>query len=491
MNLIYGIDRRLIYLAAMLAAFAITAWASFIVEVPNPDALTYLRSAEHFANGDFRAAIGVYRWPFYSLLIAWVHLATGLGLLVSAHLLDALFLAITFTAFIALVERLFPERRLLLALAAIIIVLHPKLMEMRSALIRDHGFHAFYLAALYFTVRDLQAPRLWSKLAIVFCAGLATLFRFEGALLFLLVPAFYLFERARMLRTRLVVVGAVAALILLAFPAYIVWTGVIHRLISGAPIDLTTIVTWHINTISNRIEWLRAVIPAGRNTGEFAYFGATVLIFSENVLRAVTYPLALLAVFAFWPRRLMPPFVNRFVAWFVLWQVPILLIFTVFQLYLDWRYAMGLAFIAAIPALVTIETLVGEWRAGMRRAYIALPVLAVFVIVSAAANLPMPSRNLHLKKAGIWIAENLPRDAIIATNEARIAFFSGRPYPEEIRTYFKAAELDWNVVDYAAVDIGRSDTPPKEPLFQSIPVIARIDGDNGEGSVLIYQVKPD
>lgn len=490
MQLSHDLARRLIYIAAAASAVLIATWTSLAVQIPNPDALIYLRSAEHFANGDFGQAIAVYRWPFYSMLIAGLHLATGLPMMTAAHLADGAFLVVTVVAFIALTERLLPGRLTVLTLAAVLIVLHPKLMEMRSALIRDHGFHAFYLSALYFTARDIAIPRLLSKALILVCIGLATLFRLEAAVLAALIPAFYLFNHFQTWRARLMVVAGLALMCMMALPGYILWTGVIHRLIAGEPIDVLNIVTWHVNTISNRIEWLRAVIPAGRNTGEFAYIGATILIFAENVLRAITYPLAVLAFLAFYPRPIMPPFATRFTLWFVGWQIPILLIFTTFQLYLDWRYAMGLAFVAAIPAIAAIDMLIGELRAGTRRARLGLPVLAVIVIASFIANIPDTTRNIHLKKAGEWVGQNLPQGVLIATNEARIALFSGRPYPEEVQTYGKATAIDWANVGYVVVDIGRSNTPPADPVFGAMPVVARIDGDNG-GSVLVYRVKAE
>lgn len=488
MQLLNGVDSRLIYLAAVASALAITAWTAFTVEVPNPDALVYLRAAEHFANGEAGAALSVYRWPFYSAVIAVIHLATGWPMMAAAHVADALFFSITVVAFIALAERLLGGRTTVVAIAALVIVLHPKLMEMRGSLIRDHGFHAFYLCALYFTVRDVQTPRLWAKLLILASIGLATLFRPEALVLAVLIPFFHLFIHGRSMRGRIVTGAVLAGIYVLALPGYILWTGVIHRLIAGEAIDIAEIVSWHMGTISARIAWLREVIPAGRNTGEFAYIGAALLIFGENVLRAITYPLALLAVFAFWPRRLMSPFASRFTAWFVLWQMPMLLVFTVFQLYLDWRYAMGLAFVAAIPAIAVIDMLVREFRLGFRRARIALPLLASIVVVSAVGNIPQ-NRHPRLKQAGEWVAENVPHGALIATNEARIALFSGRPYPEEVEIYARATTIDWPNVGYIVVDIGRSNTPPADPVFAQLPMIARIDGDRGDGSVLVYKVR--
>jgi hypothetical protein len=152
---------------------------------------------------------------------------------------------------------------------------------------------------------------------------------------------------------------------------------------------------------------------------------------------------------------------------------------------------MGLAFVAAIPAIATIEALIGDWRLGLRRGRIAVPLIVIAYAAMAISNIPNSDSKLYLRKAGLWVGENLPHGVLIATNEARIAIFSGRPYPEEVQTYTQATGIDWANVGYIAVDIGRSNTPPQDPAFAEMPVIARIDGDKGEGSVLIYRVKPE
>ena len=88
MQVTAGVDRR-IYLTAAVLSLLLSAWAVWAQFVPNPDAALYLRSAEQFADGQWTAGIGTFRWPFYSLLIAATMTVTGLKALVARHTGDA------------------------------------------------------------------------------------------------------------------------------------------------------------------------------------------------------------------------------------------------------------------------------------------------------------------------------------------------------------------------------------------------------------------
>src|SRR4051812_35126352 len=57
----------------------------------NLDGIIYLNAAETLLNNGVKAAMLVYAWPFYPLLIAAISVTSHLSLLISAYLLNALF----------------------------------------------------------------------------------------------------------------------------------------------------------------------------------------------------------------------------------------------------------------------------------------------------------------------------------------------------------------------------------------------------------------
>ena len=70
--------------------------------------------------------------------------------------------------------------------------------------------------------------------------------------------------------------------------------------------------------IATRLHKLRydLLYPYGGGNIWSAYVGMFLGIATVNIVRAVTIPLAILTVFAFFPKRLMPRSVTEFILWF-------------------------------------------------------------------------------------------------------------------------------------------------------------------------------
>src|ERR1700754_2857988 len=138
---------RSVYLAAIALSLALSFWSGYAQPIPNPDALYYLRAAELFHSGQWQQAMAMHRWPFFSLTIAGMMALTGAGAQYAALIVNALLDCATAVAFIALVRRLASDTdaQRIVGWAALIIVLHPKLAVLRSAVVRDHGYCAFFM----------------------------------------------------------------------------------------------------------------------------------------------------------------------------------------------------------------------------------------------------------------------------------------------------------------------------------------------------------
>ena len=134
-------------LAAALVSLLLSAWCIFLDDVINNDGILYLRTADLIGRGEWQTAVESYKWLFYPLLIAALDKLTGIGLELSAHVLNAGFTALTVAAFISLIRELGGSRSAITA-AAVLVLLFPGLNEYRSFVIRDAGFLAFYMLAL-------------------------------------------------------------------------------------------------------------------------------------------------------------------------------------------------------------------------------------------------------------------------------------------------------------------------------------------------------
>lgn len=485
---------RSIFIAAILLSLALSAWSGFAQQVPNPDALYYLRAAELFHSGQWQQGVAIYRWPFFSLSVATVMALTGASALLAAQILNAVFDCATAVLFIALVRRLATETgvRSIAGWAAFVIVLHPKFAVLRPAIVRDHGYYAFVLLTLYLVVRDHQLPARWIKPAIACSIALAALFRLEALLLAIVVPAFYLLSGASTWRRRLLTVSVMLLVGLLLILVYALWSGVIMN--PGAPGTVEADILQRIREIGDalrsRSARLSEAVPPVRNAGFLAYAGFAVAALIDALLRGITIPLAILAMFAFAPRRLMSDFAARFVLWFAGWQVVLLLAFVVIAFFIDWRFAMVFALIMTIPAAFTVAEVAEQWRARLPGARLLLPIVLLCVVVPWIVDFPRLSKLEYLREAGQWIDRNVPSTAKVLTNDGRIAYFSRRAFQSEIMLQPAAVTTARTIgqVDYVAIEASRHAPPPFVTHDLQARMIATIDGANNR-SVFIYKTR--
>lgn len=485
---------RSVYVAAISLSLALSAWSGYAQQIPNPDALYYLRAAELFHAGQWQSGLAVYRWPFFSLTVAGMMTLTGATAQVAAQIVNALFDGATAVIFIALVRRLASDGspKSIAGWAAFVIILHPKLAVLRPAVVRDHGYCMFFLLSLYLVVRDHQSPQGWIKPAIACAIAAAALFRLEALLLIVVVPAFYLVADTSAARRRLLAIPAVLLVGLLLALVYVAWTGAVTPTgaSSGVEADVLGRFRGIADAVRTRVARLSEVVPPIRNAGGLAYIGFSVAALTDALLRALSIPLAVLAFFAFAPRRLLSGFAARFVLWFSGWQVVLLLVFMVLAFFLDWRFAMAFALVMTIPATFTIAEIAAQWRARMPGSRVLFPIALLAIVVPWILDVPRPSKLEYLRDAGRWIGRNVPADARVLTNDGRVAYFSGRAFQSQMVLRNAADTTDQAVgeFDYIAVETARNTPPPFIKRDLQAHVIATIDGANNR-SVVIYKAK--
>ena len=425
-----------IYAIAAAISLVLSFWGAWVQFIPNTDAALYLRSAELLANGRWAAAVATYGWPLYSVAIATVMTLTGLDALLAAQFANALFALITTVAFMGLASRLANRDRLVVMCAAVVILLQPQLVQLRPVIIRDNGYFAFLLVTLYLVACDVALPRLATKIAIAAAIVVTGLFRIEGFFLAALVLIYYS-ARLHVNWSRFSLMFAIIAAVPLVILGLLLWTsGTFGQWLTGHVGLYGLERGWghYSEAIATRLHKLRydLLYPYGGGNIWGAYVGMFLGIATVNIVRAVTIPLAILTVFAFFPKRLMPRSVTEFILCFAFGQLPVLLVFTFATMLLDRRWAVGMALVLDIALVFLVAEMIRQWRPGSA-ARRFLPVMAVVMLTVWAFAIPRPSKLAYLKEAGQWIGHEVPIDARILTNDSRIAYFSGRPYGDAMR----------------------------------------------------------
>jgi hypothetical protein len=483
-----------IYAAAAAASLVLSGWGAWAKFIPNPDSALYLRSAELIAAGRWAAAVHLYHWPMYSIAIATVMTVTGLKALVAAQIVNASLTVLTTVAFIALANRLANGDRLVMLCAAIVILLQPDLTELRPTIVRDNGYFAFLFLSLYLVACDIASPRARTKLGIAVAIVAAGLFRIEGFVLSALVPLYYVLRQPGKWRQPSTILGIMAACLLL-IPGVILWlSGVLGPLLTGHIAVGRFANDWtNVSAeISARVYDLKYhfLFPFGGGNAWGAYVGLVLGIVVVNVIRALTIPLAILMLFAFFPKRAMPREANFFVLWFALALLPMLVVFAFARLMLDQRYATGMALILDI-SLAFLMAAAFRQRRAKSAARLFLPVAAAVLVAVWASKLPMPSKLGYLKQAGEWIGRTAPSTARVLTNDARIAYFSGRPYGRGIRSWvpgFNAAPNDAELTGFEYLAFRAKNATALPPAIEKLPgkqLVHTFPGKDGD-SVFVF-----
>jgi hypothetical protein len=423
---------------------------------------------------------------------------TGLKAFVAAEILNAILAAVATVAFIALVGRLSNGDRLTTLCAVFVILLQPQLASDRPSVIRDNGYLAFFIVSLYLVARDQVAPGVKTKLALAAAVVISGLFRIEGFVLAALVPFYYLLQRPGAWKKPSLLAGIVVACLALV-PAAMLWTsGELTLWLQGHFEGGVLSRQWSYfsGIIAGRLHELKDdfLYPFGGGNEWGAYIGMVLGIVVVNVVRSLSIPLAILTVFAFIPRPVMPRATSRFVLWFALGQLPMLFVLAFVMLFLDKRYAVGMVIVIDIALVFLMAEAIRRWRSD-RLARIFAPIAAATLIGVFAFAVPKPSKLGYLKEAGLWIGQELPLSATIVTNDSRIAYFSGRPYDQvRIWTYGpKTPPTDAEVAkfDYFAFDVASAnDLPPKLANLSAKDLVHSFPGGGGRTVFIYRQIRP-
>lgn len=182
--------QRSVYLVLMIASVALFLWQYHLYPTMNRDGVTYLQGAALYLTGGVKAAVALgdqARWPFYSVLIAEVSRWSSLSLLASAYLLNALFICIS-GVFFLLILQTSSRQSGVLWMGAIVWLLWHGYAKWWPQVVRDHGGLSFFLLSLYCLLQFYYHRTFFWAVLWSLALGAATLFRFEAAIYWCLLP---------------------------------------------------------------------------------------------------------------------------------------------------------------------------------------------------------------------------------------------------------------------------------------------------------------
>jgi hypothetical protein len=422
---------------AALASLALSAWCVFIGNVLNNDSVLYLRSAELLTRGEWHAAVLLYKWPFYSILIALVHQLTGFSFEYAAHALNAVLTALTVVMFVSLVREVGGDSKVVV-FAAAVILLHHSLNEYRSYALRDAGYLAFYLTSLLMFIKDLKEPKWNRTLAWVGAMVVAMLFRIEGIVFLVALPFFRLWQQATRLSARFALIGLFVGGAFIAISALAWWLlGSIAMPGPGGIMGTWAALLqtfWH-NVSARAGAKIDLIVGAfgdgySRDFAYAAFAAALLLIIVREVLASLTPLYAVLTGHAVY-RRLIFPVPGTMALWYWLIAVHLVILATVLFVvtFLTGRSPLALSLTLMLAVPFSVASLYDAWRrreTGRRKSSWLFPLVCVLALLSTLGVLVSPTSKGHIRQAGLWLRDHTSPSTTVFSNDPVLLYYTGR-----------------------------------------------------------------
>lgn len=444
-----GDDLRFIRTVTVLASLLLSLLAVLLNELPNSDAYTYARTADIALSDGIGAAFQHYQWAHLPLLMAAVHSLTGLSMFTAAHIINALLFALLSLSFVNIVATLTPSRRTIW-LAAACVLLYPHLNEFRAYIIRDSGFLAFSMLAIYFLIIYAESMRLRFGLYFLLSCLAASLFRPEALLFLFVTPVAVLVpnqSRVNLRQRAFLRLQALSVLTVLALGAALALVAL------NMTAQLQVFLQIYQPFLSNLAPLFGADAPAIEQAvfGDYAaqfvrdYSGiflaaglfAVLLSCIVDSLGLAVAPLLLYGALRKF-LRLPQPGLAVIVCWLMV-AAGILLAFILLTRFVTTRYTLLLCTLLLLFVPFVIDRgwsyAISQQRKGFLRWAL---LLAVFAGIDA--HLSMGASKQHLDEASEWINASTRSSSALLTNEIHIAYQSGRVSNyDEVRREMPAA----------------------------------------------------
>ncbi len=427
----------------MVGSLLLSAYTMLLPQLPNDDAYTYIRTAEIYLQDGLAAAFDHYAWAAYSVLIAWVS-RLGMDLFTAAFVLNAFFFAIITWAYLSILRELDSTNEFLF-IGALTILLFPEINEYRYMIIRDTGFWALALFALYQLLLYAKSTR--SLHGVLFCLALllGSCLRPEAIIFLVLAPAFLLLDNRRnpvYSRREVFNLWAMAAGGLLLFLFILVIAGVnLVQLFSSFTLGYQSIIAANFfpdpeqtNALVNALFGQHGAQYSSDMVVLFMVAGLLALLVGELV-SGIGLPFSILLIWG-WVWRLIKFDRNEALPLigFAAINLLIALLFVFATHYLDSRYVMLLCLmvVALVPGIVNSILASSGERRQQARAWI----IFFFMFAAVDAYVSFGRSQQYLEDTAQWVQDNSVETTTLLTNNRTVAFLS-----EKVEEYDRVERL--------------------------------------------------
>ena len=478
----------------ILVSVLLSIWSIAIDSVINNDGIEYIRTAKFLSEGDWRSAFAAYRWPTYPFLIMLVGNIAGAILpnledpyKLAGHALNTTFFALAVMLFVAVVRGFGGTSRRITWIAMLVALIHPAFNEYRAFLIRDPGYLAAYLLAVYYLTQCRHQPWLRYRLGVIGSLLAASLFRIEGLVFLFFAPVLFSLVDARAGKsywTRLLFsVLAIAILAPILGCWLLVPTGEFNALsLVKDPVEVLTAGWQQVWTgVDGKLEVLREKFlgPYSAGHANTLYGLAVVMVIATSILSELTVPYAVLMLYGVLSRLFSgDDALNKLWLTLILINITILLAFTLIMVFLAPRYPLvtTITLLIAVPFVLDKLTKDVRWHRLKKVWWIVVAILTLWALGESYSGVTNFSKDHFLRETGYWLYEKTEnRSGPIVTNSRKIAYYAGVQGDREVlvigRDYFMDSlqHLTHDLgTDFAGLLVQRSESSIEQALYEAV-----------------------
>lgn len=382
--------------------------------------------ARGFLQGGLEETAKLYNWPFFSILIAYLHKLTTLTIETSAYLLCSLLFLLLNDTLVRISSKILPNKQQLLIAVLLILCFQP-INEYRDFIIRDIGYWACSALTLYYFMLFIEAPTI--KIATIWqlVAVLAVLFRVEGIVILLGLPLF-LFAIQKPLD------GLKNSLLL----NYLF-------ILSLLPIILIALNSLSPHAAFNKIDSIReytslnnfliilndnAAILKTQILNKYSERYAGLILVSGllfmllyKLLKAFSLGYIALYLTSWWQQKPVKPSPNHsLLYYFFTLNILILIVFVLHKYFITTRHIVLtlISFLLIILPLLC-SFLEKAWSARNRSILAFAGIILSFSLIDSIVQ---SNSKSYIKNTAIWAAENLPQGSSILTDDNVIRYYA-------------------------------------------------------------------
>ncbi len=324
----------------------------------NSDGVLYLQTATAYLQGGWRAAMRLYQWPFYSILIAWVSQICHCSLELAAYLINTIFQTLICLGFFSLACKARPindtHKQLFMGFATLIILFYPTLNHHRDLIIRDFGYWAFSLWGWIYLIQLNENQRFVNGIQFNLAMLIASLFRLEGIIMLLFAPVLvFTTQQAPVIKK---IAGCLKAytVTLILFIAGLLYVYISSNGVNnlGRLLEIKTQIDEGVNLIWQQLWQAKyniahsVLTPNAIDSAGPLLVGGLVAVYIKMLIATLTPLYSVLLITSIWKKQFLPtsgakPIIHVAIGLNIL----ITIIFLMQALFLTERYLLELSFL--------------------------------------------------------------------------------------------------------------------------------------------------